>query len=216
MKGEFAHAGFPEPAYPKYSKILIDLGYRVARIEQTETPLMLKERNSQCNGKKDKCVKREICNIVSKGTQIYTVHDDSYKRSIQPLYLLSIYEDKDKNNTIGLCWADTASGMIRMTQFVDDKQKSLLRTIIIEIHPSEILYDKYNLSVDTMSMLKYEVPDAVYTIINLPNFYTSKKVIEIINKEKYFISENNQDNTWPKPLMDLLNEYKTEYLYIII
>ena len=30
------------------------LGYRVARVEQTETPEMLKERNDRKGGKKDK------------------------------------------------------------------------------------------------------------------------------------------------------------------
>ena len=42
-------------------------GYRVARVEQTETPEMLKERNdSKGKGTKDKVVKREMCSIMSK------------------------------------------------------------------------------------------------------------------------------------------------------
>lgn len=207
MKGEFAHAGFPEPAYPKYSKILIDKGYRVARIEQTETPLMLKERNSG-KSSKDKCVNREICNIVTKGTQIYTVYDDSYKINPNRSYLLSIFED---NNKIGLCWTDTASGMIKLTEFEDDKQKSLLRTIIIEIHPSEILYSKQNISSESMSMLKYEVSDALFTTLQPKQFYNSKQVFDCLNKEKYFISESNPDNKWPDSLISLLNENKNEF-----
>ena len=45
MKGETAHAGFPEAAYSKFSNMLVNRGYRVARIEQTETPQQMKERN---------------------------------------------------------------------------------------------------------------------------------------------------------------------------
>lgn len=45
MKGETAHAGFPEAAYSKFSNMLVNKGYRVARVEQTETPQQMKERN---------------------------------------------------------------------------------------------------------------------------------------------------------------------------
>jgi DNA mismatch repair protein MSH6 len=43
--GETAHAGFPEIAYGHYSERLVAAGYRVARVEQTETPAALAERN---------------------------------------------------------------------------------------------------------------------------------------------------------------------------
>lgn len=45
MKGEKAHSGFPESAFAKFASILVDRGYRVARVEQTETPEMMKEHN---------------------------------------------------------------------------------------------------------------------------------------------------------------------------
>ena len=51
MKGEMAHAGFPEAAYSKFSNMLVNKGYRVARVEQTETPQMLKERNARSSVK---------------------------------------------------------------------------------------------------------------------------------------------------------------------
>ncbi|ELU18590.1 hypothetical protein CAPTEDRAFT_214274 [Capitella teleta] len=44
MKGEQAHAGFPEIAYGRYAETLIQKGYKVGRIEQTETPDMVQER----------------------------------------------------------------------------------------------------------------------------------------------------------------------------
>lgn len=53
MKGEKAHSGFPEIAYAKFASVLVDRGYRVARVEQTETPEMMKERNKNApKGKK--------------------------------------------------------------------------------------------------------------------------------------------------------------------
>lgn len=44
MKGEVAHSGFPEISYGFFSEKLVALGYRVARVEQTETPQQLKVR----------------------------------------------------------------------------------------------------------------------------------------------------------------------------
>ena len=36
---DIAHCGFPEPAFQQYCEVLVNLGYKVARVEQTETPV---------------------------------------------------------------------------------------------------------------------------------------------------------------------------------
>lgn len=75
MKGELAHAGFPEISYGVMSDKLVSLGYRVARVEQTETPQQLKERNAMTKGPKDKAVRRDLCGIKSKGTRTCGILD---------------------------------------------------------------------------------------------------------------------------------------------
>ena len=77
MKGAEAHAGFPEISYGMMSDKLVSLGYRVARVEQTETPQQLKERNaSAAKGvKKDGAVRRDLCGIKSRGTRTGGVLD---------------------------------------------------------------------------------------------------------------------------------------------
>ena len=47
ISGDLAHCGFPEKAYSKFADILVTKGYKVARVEQTETPNMMKERLEQ-------------------------------------------------------------------------------------------------------------------------------------------------------------------------
>ena len=49
MKGDNAHCGFPERSFSKYSSQLIEKGYKVARVEQTETPDMMAERLKRMN-----------------------------------------------------------------------------------------------------------------------------------------------------------------------
>ena len=43
-QGDYAHSGFPEIAYGRYADTLVQKGYKVARIEQTETPEMMEKR----------------------------------------------------------------------------------------------------------------------------------------------------------------------------
>jgi DNA mismatch repair protein MSH6 len=107
-----AHCGFPEKAYSKFADILVTKGYKVARVEQTETPNMMKERleqriHSLCirypllshlfflepgrKNKFDKTVRREICQITTPGTKTFnTLDNDNVFR--ESLYLLSIVE----------------------------------------------------------------------------------------------------------------------------
>lgn len=47
MQGEFAHAGFPEIGYGRFLASLVERGYKVARIEQTENPEMMAQRCSK-------------------------------------------------------------------------------------------------------------------------------------------------------------------------
>ena len=77
MKGDHAHCGFPEKAGPRYAEALIQKGYAVARIEQTETPDMMQERVKGMNRptKFDKVVRREICAITTKATRRFGYMD---------------------------------------------------------------------------------------------------------------------------------------------
>ncbi|GIX68461.1 hypothetical protein CDAR_500391 [Caerostris darwini] len=93
MKGDFAHSGFPEIAFGRYSECLIEKGYKVARVEQTETPQMMEERCKKMrhSTKYDKVVAREICQITSKGTRTLTYQDESM--GISNNFLFAICEE---------------------------------------------------------------------------------------------------------------------------
>ena len=76
-------------AYSKWATTLVEKGYKVARIEQTETPQQLEERNKERKGgPKDKVqhlhhhhllpsqvVAREVCQLSTKGTRVNTFLD---------------------------------------------------------------------------------------------------------------------------------------------
>lgn len=48
------HVGFPEKALDKYVPILVNHGYKVAVVEQTETPRQLEKRLKLSKGPKEK------------------------------------------------------------------------------------------------------------------------------------------------------------------
>eukprot|EP00095_Tigriopus_kingsejongensis_P010525 maker-scaffold876_size86062-snap-gene-0.24 protein:Tk10525 transcript:maker-scaffold876_size86062-snap-gene-0.24-mRNA-1 annotation:"probable dna mismatch repair protein msh6-like" len=78
MKKDMAHCGFPESALERYVHLLVDRGYKLARIEQTETPQMMSVRVQRERGVKAvKAVRREVCQIMSSGTRVNSVeHED--------------------------------------------------------------------------------------------------------------------------------------------
>ncbi|CAG2121307.1 unnamed protein product, partial [Medioppia subpectinata] len=78
MRGDSAHAGFPEKAFKRYADVLIQKGYKVARIEQTETPAMMEDRvkaSAKKSTKFDRVVNREVCRVASIGTRMASVID---------------------------------------------------------------------------------------------------------------------------------------------
>jgi DNA mismatch repair protein MSH6 len=167
MKGYEAHAGFPEIAYGRMSEALVQKGYKVARVEQTETPEMLEERkrNTPKGQPKPKCVEREICGIKSRGTRrfhaidhVVVMGDDGSEaarsamlaaqqvaRSGTPGYLLSVCEEFEggtldaENVTVGVALVDTATCEVFIGQFSDDASRSTLRTLMNRLNPAELL-----------------------------------------------------------------------------
>lgn len=91
MRGEYAHSGFPEQAFNRMATALVERGYKVARIEQTETPDMMADRTKKMTRptKFDKVVNRELCQVITKGTQVFGQQiniSDEY----EPRYMLAI------------------------------------------------------------------------------------------------------------------------------
>lgn len=93
MRGDNAHSGFPEQSFDRMSTSLVERGYNVARIEQTETPDMMEKRTKQMTRptKFDKVVSREVCQVVNKGTQVFG-QQIRISNEYQPKYMLAIAE----------------------------------------------------------------------------------------------------------------------------
>ncbi|KIH66746.1 MutS domain I protein [Ancylostoma duodenale] len=186
MRGSYAHAGFPEPAYGKFADQLVSRGYKVARIEQTETPQQLEERNRKANGGKEKVVRREVCRVTTSGTRTYAVLDgcnlyggETDNGETQSKYLLSIKElVEDHVSTYGICFVDTSVGKFFLGEFRDDDYSSCLRTLIANFTPVQ----KEGLAPKKQ-------------------FFDADETIKLLSNDKYFGADLS---TWPDTLRSML------------
>ncbi|XP_065307816.2 DNA mismatch repair protein Msh6-like [Dermacentor albipictus] len=143
MKGDFAHSGFPEIAYGRYSEALIQKGYKVARVEQTETPQMMEERCRKMHrpSKFDRVVRREICRITCQATRTFGPQDGQLCNP-EPAYLFAIAHSQASNSMdFGICFVDTSVGKFHLGQFSDDQFCSKLRTAVSHHSPVHVLYE---------------------------------------------------------------------------
>lgn len=214
MKGDFAHSGFPEIAYGRYSASLIERGYCVARVEQTETPQMMEERCRKLPKptKFDKVVNREICQITSKGTRRYG-YLDAQSNDANAAYLLSVTEKSFESSSgceseYGVCFIDTSIGKFYLGQFQDDRHGSRFQTLIAHYIPVQVLYEKGTLSSKTLQILKNCLNSALLDPL-LPNtqFWDSNKTLQFLAEGKYFETEVESARiTWPAVLKGMLDE----------
>ncbi|XP_068580726.1 DNA mismatch repair protein Msh6 isoform X2 [Cebidichthys violaceus] len=200
MKGTWAHSGFPEIGFGRFSDVLVQKGYKVARVEQTETPEMMEVRcKSMARPTKfDRVVRREVCRIITRGTQTYSVLDGAPSES-QSKFLLSLKEKAEGESsgccrTYGVCFVDTSVGYFHVGQFPDDRHCSRLRTLIAHFAPAEVLFEKGNPSVETRKILKASLSSALQEGLNAgTQFWDAQKTLKTLSEEDYFREAAGKD-----------------------
>ncbi len=204
------HAGFPEIAFSKHAEKLVALGYKVGRVEQTQTPKQLAEANKNAKkGEKLSVVRREMCEIVTKSTLL----DSDIVGGDHSSYLLSIFEipmtqEAISTNTsgtlsatpassspgtnaidaiIGICFVDAASGTVHVGRLYDDRQRTKLRTLFTQARPCEVTYCKNGLTPATEAVLRSCLPAGATRSIQTPKEYASADAaLEFLQSQEYF------------------------------
>lgn len=212
MRGSYAHAGFPEHAASKFADQLMNHGYKVARIEQTETPQMLEERNQKTKTK-EKVVRREVCRVTSNGTRTYGVLDGvdlgSASSTLDPTakHLLAIKEfhnPETGKSSYGVCMIDTTTAHIRIGQFEDDDYRSQLRTLLANVIVVQAIVERGSISSTTKSIINgilFSVP--VEHLLPKKQFMTAEDVVRIVSNEDYYGSDASE---WPEVLKGMLED----------
>ncbi|XP_061379726.1 probable DNA mismatch repair protein Msh6 isoform X1 [Danaus plexippus] len=202
MKGDFAHSGFPESAYSRMASTLISKGYKVARIEQTETPEMMQERckRNGTNSKFDKVVSREVCQIGVRGVQTGGLAEP-LPSSARAEYLFGIAEEEYNGvSKYGVCFVDTTTGQVYIGQFEDDKHSSRLLTTVAHYPPALIVFDRKTTSARTSRLLSTHCHSARREPTTL---WAPEKTLKIL-AEKYYKTDG--DGKWPTGITPFLHE----------
>ncbi|XP_038669646.1 DNA mismatch repair protein Msh6 [Scyliorhinus canicula] len=206
MRGCWAHSGFPEIAFGRFSDVLVQKGYKVARVEQTETPEMMEARCKSLPHptKYDRVVRREVCRIITKGTQTYSVLNGSSLESCNK-YLLCVKEkastdSSGQGHSYGVCFVDTSVGKFYVGQFADDRHCSRLRTLVAHYPPVQVLFERGNPSGETRKLLKGCLVSAMQEGLQAASqFWDASKTLKVLAEDGYFNETKDEDLGVPLP-----------------
>eukprot|EP01022_Parablepharisma_sp_SALTPOND_P036623 TRINITY_DN99_c0_g2_i1.p1 TRINITY_DN99_c0_g2~~TRINITY_DN99_c0_g2_i1.p1 ORF type:complete len:735 (+),score=94.06 TRINITY_DN99_c0_g2_i1:4953-7157(+) len=196
------HVGFPERCLEKYGAILVNNGYKVIVAEQMETPKAMKKRLQGARGshkKDEKTIKREVCQVLSKG--LFVDHSNA---NYEAKYILSVYTDHTK--IIGIAVLDIAALNVKVGQFEDDdfwqnfqqliKIRCKFRTLCTRLRPVEVLYNKDTLKPDLKKILQNSPIIPVFSPLSRDRGeYNYIKTIPLL--ERYFGPDMSK---WPKAI----------------
>ncbi|XP_005181193.2 probable DNA mismatch repair protein Msh6 [Musca domestica] len=207
MRGEFAHSGFPEVSFDKMASILVERGYKVARVEQTETPDMMTERCKRIKATKfDKVVRREICQVMNRGTRVFG-SQCSITPNYQASYMLAIVEKPHQTggtSSYGICFVDTSIGDCYLGEFDDDKNCSRLHTLLSHHMPVLVVLEKANIGEQTQDIMRTVLSGTLkeYMPANGSQQSTAEKTLKELAENYYACNGDN----WPLVLRTMQDE----------
>uniref|UniRef100_A0A5S6QUH0 DNA mismatch repair protein n=1 Tax=Trichuris muris TaxID=70415 RepID=A0A5S6QUH0_TRIMR len=209
MKGDYAHCGFPESSLNRFVDRLIEKGYKVARVEQTETPEAMEKRaEKECLAGKDRVVRREICRIVTRATKMYS-YLEAEDEAADAFYLTAICEqirESSQSRRIGTCFVNASVGQIYLSEFDDDASFSRLRTIFATFPPAQVLFPRGKLSPEVMTLFKQSLLSIPREgLLPKAQFWSSSDTLRNLAKSGYFGSNDDGSVNWPPTLQGMLD-----------
>ncbi|KJE89320.1 mismatch repair protein Msh6 [Capsaspora owczarzaki ATCC 30864] len=179
-------AGVPESSFTMWASKFIALGYKVAKVDETESALSkaMREKNEKSQpGPKEKIIRRELTSILTRGTLMGDMLVDELST-----YILSIKEDT-ASHSYGLCFADTGTAEFNLCGFQDDPALTTLETLLMQVRPKEIVCERNNLSAATMRLIKNTMSaPTINPLTPRVEFWEAAATIDELVFENYFSS----------------------------
>ncbi|KAH8829749.1 muts domain V-domain-containing protein [Flagelloscypha sp. PMI_526] len=157
--------GVPEMAFEFWAAKFLAKGYKVGKVEQSETQLGKEMRVSADKKKgtnvpqKSDIVQRELNKVYTNGTLV----DPKLLTDDEAGHCVCIRESfnadaPESPSTFGVCVLDCATSQFDLSTFEDDVCRTKLETLMRQIRPKEFIHTKGQLSVTTMRLLKAVLP----------------------------------------------------------
>ncbi|KAG5437252.1 hypothetical protein PCANB_001045 [Pneumocystis canis] len=197
--GTMRMVGIPEANYDYWASRFIAKGFKIARVDQLETALSKEMRDKVSKTKEERVVKRELVQVLTSGTLV----NEGIIKSEMSTYCMALKENHKINSSIvsfGICFVDAAIGRFNITYFEDDLARTKLHTLITQIKPKELIFEKTNVTPQTIKLLKNSgINEIIYNFINPGTEFWDEQTTESqLLISGYF--ENNNYNSWPLAL----------------
>jgi DNA mismatch repair protein MSH6 len=124
---------------------LLDKGHKIVMIERMTDKMELLERRKNTDKNEDD-VKREVCQVLTRGTYI-----DQNELDYTSRYTICIFEYILK---FGVVFIDTTTHEFLIGDFVDDENRTQFRTMLTRTKPVEVVFYNEYISAETLNIIK--------------------------------------------------------------
>jgi len=194
--------GVPEMSFDYWAAQFIAKGHKVAKVEQLENSIGKAIKDKQSSKKKDDIIRRELKSILTSGTLV----DSGLLSNEMSTYCMAV---KQEDDTFGVAFVDTATAEFHLSHFQDDKECSMLETILMQLKPKELVLEKGNLSRNALRILKNSTPTNAQFNYLLPikQFWDAQGTLEELKFTGYFKETHDHSDdvqNWPTPLKNIM------------
>ncbi len=153
LRASMVMCGFPATQFEERSGVLLAKGYRVARVDQSETSLGLDKRARAGGrvGDDAKVIRRTVTEILTPGT----LQDPGLAGSAQAPRTIAVWEGEGR--VFGVCVVECATHTLMVGSFRDDARLSHLETLLLQTVPKEALLCKGACSAAATSLIRRSV-----------------------------------------------------------
>ena len=187
-----AHVGFPEVSLQHHASLLIDQGYTVCVVEQTETVTEANERSGKSTGA---LVERKICEVFTTGTLI---HDNMLSNS-DAHYIAAIYMS---GSVVVAIVGDCSTGRFTIHQVTD---LTNLKTLLFTFSPKEIIFQGTDDLTRLLAGYREMSGCVVSRWIKWEGNFGLPKEIEVSEQVRNFVSTNPAVNKCVSGIINYLD-----------
>ncbi|KAL4796807.1 muts domain V-domain-containing protein [Aspergillus venezuelensis] len=195
--------GVPESSLDHWANQFVAKGFKIARVDQSESALgkEMRERNGKKAGaKEDKIIKRELACVLTAGTLV----EGGMLQDDMSTFCVAIKEAIIENHpAFGIAFVDTATGQFFLTEFIDDVDMTKFETFVAQTRPQELLLEKSTVSQKALRILKNNTgPTTIWNHLKPGReFWEADITVKELDASEYFVSEDSDNiNAWPDAL----------------
>ena len=187
--GKWTYVFFHETSLARNAPKFLSAGHKIVVVEQMDEVK-----------KKDELVRREICQILTRGTAIENSEIDYASR-----FLLCIFEDSLQ---YGIVLCDTTTHEFHIGEFDDDTNRSNLRTLLTRTKPLEVICMKNFIETDTINMIKALSSKPTLSFISKNEVRSFETIFDTL--KNYFTPSDSEETEYPEILRQMKESFEIE------